>query len=266
MKSEIKEILEKFKEKAFLKKCIDFLKTNWKKVTLIVGAVGVAIIIFVVVHSIRVNNIRNDVINQLSGKTFEKFEELGLGGWNLDSYTFQEDGKYINDVYYYYTSYSDTIDHNSYDGIADIKVSLFGKVTVGSNEVIFNDGEIEALKSSITDDIYEMVEISHLKQIAVDVFCELKVWENLNYSENYGEIIDIIYKDYNVTCTAVEGSNTKYVLTFDGTYYPNKRELPNHTEPGILSVEVDISTKTCKILKDQGVTTAMRVYVVLGYS
>ena len=43
MKSETKEILEKFKEKAFLKKCIDFLKTNWKKVSLIAGVAIVVI-------------------------------------------------------------------------------------------------------------------------------------------------------------------------------------------------------------------------------
>lgn len=42
MKSKIKEILEKFKEKAFLKKFIDFLKTNWKKVAIIVVALVVA--------------------------------------------------------------------------------------------------------------------------------------------------------------------------------------------------------------------------------
>lgn len=257
MKNKLKEVL---------KKCIDYIKPNWKKIAIITGSICVVIVVSVVANNIRVNSVKNDIKEQLSGKTFEKFEELGSGGWTLDSYTFQEDGKYIKDVYYYYRSNSDTIDHTSHEYVTNIEVSLFGKVTVGGNEVIFNDGEIVALKSSITDDTYEMVEISHLKQIAVDVFCELKVWENLNYSENYGEMIDIIYKDYNVTCTAVEGSNTKYVLAFDGTYYPNKRELPNHTEPGILSVEVDISTKTCKILKDQGVTTAMRVYVVLGYS
>ncbi len=262
MKNKVKEILEKFKEKADFKKCLDFLKTNWKKIALIVGVVIAVIAIGVVSHSIRVNNIKNNVINQLSGKTFECFEELGMGGWTLNSYTFQEGGKYVEDEYYYYNSNSDTIEHKSYDGNVNIEVSLSGKTTFSVYEVILKDGEVEALKSSIGDDTYEIVEVSHLEKMAIDIFCELTQWRNTNY----GEMIDIIYKDYDVTCTAVEGSDTKYVLTFDGTYYPNKRDLPNYTEHGILSVEVDIATKTGKILKDQGIRTAMDVYVVLGYS
>lgn len=260
MKNKVKEILEKFREKAFLKKCIDFFKTNWKKVALIVGVVIVVTVIGTVSHSIRVNNIKNNVINQLSGKTFENFEELGMGGWTLNSYTFQEDGKYIEDIYYYYNRNSDTIEHKSYDGTADIKVSLFGKVTFSVYEVVLNNGEIEALKSSISDDTYEIVEISHLQKIAVDVFCELTQWKN----SNYGEMIEIIYKDYDVTCEVVEGSKTKYLLTFDGEYYPNKKDVPDFTCTGTLAVEVDIEEKTGKIIKDEGVTDAMDVYLILS--
>ena len=278
MKNKVKEILEKFREKTFFKKCIDFfktnwkkvaikvvdyLKTNWKKVSLIAGVAIVVIVIGAVLLSVRANNIKKDVINQLSGKTFENLEELGMGGWALQSYTFQEDDKYIKDIYFYYNRNSDTIKHSSYDGTADIKVSLFGKVTCkvttfGVYEVILNNGEIEALKKS--DDTYEIVEISHLKKIAVDVFCELTQWKN----SNYGEMIDVIYKDYDVTCTAVEGSDTKYVITFNGNYYPNKPDLPDFTTEGTLSVEVDIATKTGKILEDDGIRSAMDVWVILG--
>lgn len=259
MKNKVKEILEKFREKTFFKKCIDFLKINWKKVSLMVGIVVVVIVMGVVLLSVRANNIKKDVINQLNGKTFECYEDLGNDMWTLDCYTFQEDGKYINDEYYYYGG-SDTIEHKNYDGTANIKVSLSGKVTFSVYEVILNNGEIEALKSSIGDDIYEIVEISHLKKIAVDVFCELTQWKN----SNYGEMIDVIYKDYDVTCTAVEGSDTKYVITFNGNYYPNKPDLPNFTIEGTLSVEVDIATKTGKILEDDGIISAMDVWVILG--
>lgn len=252
MKDKTREILEKI---------INFSKNNWKKIAIIAGVVIIVVVLGLVLFGIRANNIKNSVKEQLNGKTFESFEDLGNDMWTLDGYTFQEDGKYINDEYYYYGS-SNIIEHKNNNGTANIKVSLFGKVTFSVYEIILNNGEIEALKSSISDDIYEIVEVSNLQKIAVDVFCELTQWRNTTY----GEMIDIIYKDYDVTCTAVEGSDTKYVLTFDGYYYPNKRDIPNYTEHGVLSVEVDIATKTGKILKDQGITTAMDVYVVLGYS
>lgn len=250
MKDKVKEILGK---------SIDFFKANWKKVALIASVVVVVAVFFVVLHGIKANKIKNDVINQLNGKTFECYEDLGNDMWTLDCYTFQEDGKYINDEYYYYGG-SDTIEHKNYDGTANIKVSLSGKVTFSVYEVILNNGEIEALKSSIGDDIYEIVEVSNLQKIAVDVFCELTQWKN----SNYGEMIDVIYKDYDVTCTAVEGSDTKYVITFNGNYYPNKPDLPNFTIEGTLSVEVDIATKTGKILEDDGIRSAMDVWVILG--
>ena len=250
MKDKVKEILGK---------SIDFFKANWKKVALIASVVVVVAVFFVVLHGIKTNKIKNDVINQLNGKTFECYEDLGNDMWTLDCYTFQEDGKYINDEYYYYGG-SDTIEHKNYDGTANIKVSLSGKVTFSVYEVILNNGEIEALKSSIGDDIYEIVEVSNLQKIAVDVFCELTQWKN----SNYGEMIDVIYKDYDVTCTAVEGSDTKYVITFNGNYYPNKPDLPNFTIEGTLSVEVDIATKTGKILEDDGIRSAMDVWVILG--
>lgn len=249
----------KDKIKQFLKVSIGFLKLNWKKVVLIASIAIVVTVIVVVSNSVRVNNIKNNVIDQLSGKTFECFEDLGNDMWTLNCYTFQEDGKYINDEYYYYGG-SDTIEHKNYDGTANIKVSLSGKVTFSVYEVILNNGEIEALKSSVGDDIYEIVEVSNLQKIAVDVFCELTQWKN----SNYGEMIDVIYKDYDVTCTAVEGSNTKYVITFNGNYYPNKPDLPDFTIEGTLSVEVDIATKTGKILEDDGIRSAMDVWVILG--
>lgn len=249
----------KDKIKQFLKISIGFLKLNWKKVVLIASIAIVVTVIVVVSNSVRVNNIKNNVIDQLNGKTFECFEDLGNDMWTLNCYTFQEDGKYINDEYYYYGG-SDTIEHKNYDGTANIKVSLSGKVTFSVYEVILNNGEIEALKSSVSDDIYEIVEVSNLQKIAVDVFCELTQWKN----SNYGEMIDVIYKDYDVTCTAVEGSNTKYVITFNGNYYPNKPDLPDFTIEGTLSVKVDIATKTGKILEDDGIRSAMDVWVILG--
>lgn len=46
MKNKVEANLEKFREKAFLKKCIDFLKTNWKKVAIITVAFVVAFNLF----------------------------------------------------------------------------------------------------------------------------------------------------------------------------------------------------------------------------
>ena len=249
----------KNKMMGILQRVINFFKNNWKKVAVIAGAFIIVVVIGVVSLRVRANKIENSIREQLSGKTFESFEDLGNDMWSLSSYTFQENGKYMNDEYYCYGGNSDSIEHTSYDGTTRVEVSLFGKASCGIFDVILDDGEVKTLKSPVGY-TYEIVETSHLQQIAIEVFCQLTEWKN----SNYGEMIETIYKDYDVTCTAVEGSDTKYVFTFEGNYYPNKHDLPNFTIEGTLSVEVDIATKKGKILEDDGIRTAMNVWVVLS--
>ena len=77
-------------------------------------------------------------------------------------------------------------------------------------------------------------------------------------------MVTTIYKDYDIYCDAIEGSDTKYLITIEGNYYPNKTYLKNYTEKGTFSVEVDLETQESKIIKDQGITSAYETYLALS--
>lgn len=251
-----------------------FFKDNWKKLVALFGVV-IVVIGFVVgiifsIASISCNIREKNIEKQLNGLIFQDVYESYLLDWSTTTLSFKEDGRYVREYHSYATSNEDitkhVLEYDTQEDVADIKVPLFGKPTFNTYyEIIFDDdGNIEALKHRNSDSRYELVNESSapqkLKETAVDVFCELTMWKN----SNFGKMISTIYKDYDVTCEAIEGSKTKYLLTFDGEYYPNKKDVPDFTCPGTLAVEVDIEEKTGKIIKDEGVTDAMDVYLILS--
>lgn len=238
-----------------------FLKTHAKKLAIICGAIITFILLIVgivlIANTIKVNEIKQ----KLNGMVFEySYEYENIDTWAVSTMSFKEDGKYVDD----YAHYSPAgLERYSSDYTAEVEVSLFGKATVDNYDIEFNDeGEIVALIHS--NSRYEVVESStidqKIKETAVDIFGQLTKWNN----SNFGKMVTTIYKDYDIYCDVVDGSDSKYLVTIKGEYYPNKTYLKNVTEEGTFSVEVDLITKEGNIIKDEGITSAWEVYLALN--
>lgn len=262
---------------SFFKNLISFAKKNWKKIAVIGGAVIVTVGVIFGVVSIANAVKANKIEEQLKGMVFEEAREWdSIDSWSVSNITIGEDGTYKYDNYDY-SGYGtneevDKLTHSDSTSELKVTVSLSGKAILGRKdigyEIVFEDDEIVGLKSvlSVDDSMYKAVEQSSAKQkireTAVDIFGELTKWKNSNFTK----MVTTIYKDYDIYCDAVEGSDSKYLVTIKGDYYPNKSQIKNYTQKGTFAVEVDLNTKEGKIVKDEGVTSAYDVYLALNTS
>ena len=245
-------------------------KKLWKKILLIgVAAVAVIGIIFggvLISYSVKAGKIEE----QLQNMIFESSTEYDYSWWSVHNISVNDDGTYTSTWHQYNgnsTGEEEALTKSESNSELEVSVTLSGKAILGDNdigyEIIFEDDEIVGLKSLLSvneDDIYTVVDESsaelNIKLTAVETFCQLKKWKS-----NYGEMVNIIFKDYDISCDAVEGSDSKYLVTVTWYYYPNKTYLKNYTEEGTISVEVDINTKEGTKIKDQGITSAYEVYL-----
>ena len=138
------------KEKSTLSTRVLFLKNNWKKLVILaaVGIVVVGIIISAIVGVIAISrNIKaNNIKKQLNGMTFHRLygSSYGTDYWYADTWSFEEDGKYIRDDYNYTVSNDDyhknVLKHDISEGVAEIKVPLFGTPTINTHyEIVFDE-------------------------------------------------------------------------------------------------------------------------------
>lgn len=101
---------------------------------------------------------------------------------------------------------------------------------------------------------------AHLKEKAIDYFCEVTYWKNTKYK--FDNLIPIVFEEYDLSVEKYQGNGTQYQITVSGIYYINKVDLPSITYRGKLVCIVDPMTGTVTVQQDSGIINAMNVYVI----
>lgn len=251
---------------------LNYVKQYKKMILVIVCAVIAAIALLIGVISIANSIKAGKIEKQLQGMVFKHYSEYNVDSgensvtnWYLWVIDIDKDDSYISEDWSCYPAESEDkrFKHSKDEYELDISFSLFGKPQLGRYEIVYDEnGEIEALDSGIVryDAVAEESSESVIGKKAFEVFGKLTKWKN----SNFAEMIKTIYKDYDVNYEAVEGSDSKFLVTVTGNYYPNKTDLKNFTQEGTFTVEVDLATNEGKIIKDQGITSAYDVYRALS--
>lgn len=252
-----------------------FFKTHLKKIIIIGGAVILAVIIAFATLLVLNGSKAANIEEQLKGMTFEYYDEYsvgvsGLKNWNLETFTFKEDGTYLTESWDHYPTdaVGKRLEYSEDTRELEVNVTLGGDISFGANDmykIILNDNdEIEAIvyNGSSFENRYEPVDSSSAKEklgkSAVRIFSNLKV---PNKPYNFEKLVTTVYKDYDVYYYHVENSD-KYLITVKGPYYLNKAG-GNFTQEGTLTVEVDLNSDEYEIISDNGVISAMEVYYYL---
>lgn len=81
---------------------------------------------------------------------------------------------------------------------------------------------------------------------------------------NFDTLIDIVFTDYDVQCVANRGSETQFLVTLSGNYYPNVVDLPEVTHYGTIEFLVDTVEGTATLVSDDGIMKAFDIYIALG--
>lgn len=99
------------------------------------------------------------------------------------------------------------------------------------------------------------------KQKALNEFLSLSSWDG--YSMN--DMIKFIFVTYpTITCEPEGNSQTRFLITVTGKYYPNKADVLEYKLDGTMVVAYDIQTGTCEIREGKSIYDAMNLYYLLG--
>lgn len=227
-----------------------------------------------------------EITDQLIGKTFE----YHIDYYFLDSYmtewlTFKEDG-ICHEEYYHapiYDENSDSEVYNEIDWDYAVKVALNGDISleigIYTYEIEFDSsGDIEKLTDDF-DNEYSVIDRDsdrslkdtadeqnqakarlENKNTALQLFSNIRLWDIS--SETVGSLIPIVFKDYTTSVEPEGDSDTVFLVTVSGTYFPNT-DVPQYTEEGSMTCRIDVENQTYEITHGQNVKSAMETYVAL---
>lgn len=78
----------------------------------------------------------------------------------------------------------------------------------------------------------------------------------------FADMEEIIFSSSEIECEPYQGSDTKFLVTLSGNYYPNIVDFPSAQRNGRITLLVDTDTGGVSLYEDTGIESAFEAYIV----